>query len=82
MKESFMSNITHELRTPLNTILGYSEIAIEDIKSKDYDCIDEYVENIMEAGTHLKMTVENILHYISLENIDAKIHKEEPIRRI
>ena len=77
MKESFMSNITHELRTPLNTILGYSEIAIEDIKSKDYDCIDEYVENIMEAGTHLKMTVENILHYISLENIDAKIHKEE-----
>ncbi len=77
MKESFMSNITHELRTPLNTILGYSEIASEDLKSDDYDCLSEYIGNIMEAGTHLKMTVENILHYISLENIDAKLHLEQ-----
>ena len=77
MKESFMSNITHELRTPLNTILGYSEIVGEDLKDGDIESISEYVSYIMEAGIHLKTTIENILHYISLENAEAEMHPED-----
>ncbi len=65
-KGAFLSNMTHELRTPLNSVIGYSELLLEEEEDKEKN---NKLKAIIESGKHLLSIINNILDF---SKIDAK----------
>jgi signal transduction histidine kinase len=71
-RTAFMATISHELRTPLNTIIGYSELLIEE--AEDDPGLATYtpeVDAIRHAGDHLLGLVDDILILLMLDSGDS-----------
>ena len=66
-KSIFLANMSHELRTPLNAILGYSEIMREDY-AQDNGPINDDLNKIYVAGTHLLSVIDDILDISKIES--------------
>lgn len=63
----FLAALTHELRTPLNAIIGFSELLLEDgARAPTPPQRREYAGQILDAGRHLLVQVNDILDYSSL----------------
>lgn len=68
-KSEFLATMSHELRTPLNSIIGFSDLIRQQLKSiPDADRFTEYATYINESGHHLLRIVNDIL---DLTKIDA-----------
>lgn len=48
-KDKFFSIIAHDLKNPFNSILGFSDLILEQIKLKNYDAIDTYAQIINQS---------------------------------
>lgn len=48
-KDKFFSIIAHDLKNPFNSILGFSDLIIEQLKVKNYDSIDMYAKIINQS---------------------------------
>ena len=68
-KSSFLANMSHELRTPLTTIIGYSELLIEEMeKSEDSNtAMDSDLNKIHHAGKHLLILINGVLDIAKIE---------------
>ncbi len=64
LKSSFLSNMSHELRTPLNGILGFSEILIEELKTKRKR---DMATMIHSSGLRLLQTLDMVLDLSRVE---------------
>ncbi|MCE1189323.1 MAG: PAS domain S-box protein [Ignavibacteria bacterium] len=64
LKSNFLANMSHELRTPLIGILGYSEILLDEISSKE--CL-QMINTIRSSGERLKNTLNMILDLSKVE---------------
>ena len=49
-KNKFFSIITHDLRNPFNSIIGFSNLLLEQIKKKDLEKIDKYANVILQSS--------------------------------
>jgi PAS domain S-box-containing protein len=67
-KSDFLAKISHEIRTPLNTVLGFSEVMMEEqfgpIGNERYR---EYVKDIHAAGGHLVSLIDDLLDLSQIE---------------
>ncbi|NVN95587.1 MAG: PAS domain S-box protein [Bacteroidetes bacterium] len=66
-KDKFFSIISHDLRSPFNSILGFSEILIDQIKRMDYKGIDEYAKIIQKSSFRALDLVTNLLEWSRLQ---------------
>ncbi|MCX8281289.1 PAS domain-containing sensor histidine kinase [Phyllobacterium sp. 0TCS1.6C] len=67
-KNRFLSTVSHELRTPLNSIIGFSDILLQEICGKLPDSRQrEYVELVHRSGNHLLSVVNSILDISRIE---------------
>lgn len=78
-KSEFLSHMSHELRTPLNAIFGFAQMLkldADDFNETQRDNIEE----IMQAGRHLLLLINDVLDLakiesgkldIDFENVDA-----------
>nr|WP_256473336.1 PAS domain-containing sensor histidine kinase [Phyllobacterium sp. 21LDTY02-6] len=67
-KSRFLSTVSHELRTPLNSIIGFSDILLQEICGKLPDSRQrEYVELVHRSGNHLLSVVNSILDISRIE---------------
>lgn len=66
-KSDFLANMSHELRTPLNSIIGFSEIMIDDLYGKLNEKQKEYVNDIYDSGRHLLDLINDILDLSKVE---------------
>ena len=66
-KSEFLARMSHELRTPLNTVIGYSEILLEDaeIEGRGENIAD--LQKISLAGKHLLQLVNEVLDLAKIE---------------
>lgn len=74
-KSIFLANMSHELRTPLNAILGYSEIMREDYADQG-DGINDDLNKIYTAGTHLLSVIDDILDISKIESGKMELYYE------
>ena len=67
-KSDLLAKISHEIRTPLNTVLGFSEMMMEEqfgpLGNERYR---EYVRDIRAAGGHLVSLINDLLDLSKIE---------------
>jgi len=66
-KSAFVASITHELRAPLNSIIGFSEMLIEECEDRGRQEMIPDLEKIARAGRHLLAPVNDVLDAAKLE---------------
>jgi signal transduction histidine kinase len=67
-KDKFFSIIAHDLKNPFNTIIGFSELQKEEIKSGDYARIEEYAGLINTSAVQTFRLLENLLEWANTQH--------------
>jgi len=67
-KSEFLANMSHELRTPLNSILGFSELLLDDTSARyDASTHQKFLSQINTSGRHLLALISDILDLSKVE---------------
>ncbi len=69
LREKIARVLPHEFRTPLSTILGVSNILLEECDDMPKDELKEMLTFLNVSAKRLNRLIENYLLYVSLENI-------------
>jgi len=71
-KSAFLANMSHEIRTPMNSIVGFSELALDDrISTKTR----HYLSNILENSEGLLHIINDVLDISKIESGKMEIEK-------
>jgi len=62
-KDKFFSIIAHDLKTPFSSILGFSELLVEQIHAKNYDDIGKYATIILASSKRMLDLLTNLLDW-------------------
>jgi diguanylate cyclase (GGDEF)-like protein/PAS domain S-box-containing protein len=83
LKSKFIATMSHELRTPLNSILGFSELLMEDTLHPLTEKQKRYASNVFSSGNHLLQLINNILDLAKIESGKMELSYESfPVRRV
>jgi len=77
-KSSFIANLSHELRSPLNSILGFSEMMLENMNGELSDKHREYAKDIHASGRYLLGLIGTVLDMSKIEANRIEIH-DDPV---
>lgn len=66
-KDKFFSIIAHDLRSPFNSIIGFSELLMEQIRDKNYEGIEEYAVIIQNSSQRTMDLLKNLLDWARLK---------------
>ena len=74
-KSDFLANMSHELRTPLNSVIGFSEVLLDQMFGPINEKQQEYIKNIFASGKHLLSLISDILDLTKVESgkMDLKL---------
>jgi PAS domain S-box-containing protein len=75
LKSNFLANISHEVRTPLNSVVGFSNLLLDDDITKEAKA--EYVEHINHNSEKLLQIIGDIIDLSRLESSQIEISYEE-----
>lgn len=75
-KDRFFSIIGHDLKSPFNSIVGFSEILLEQIKEKDYTGIEDYAEIIYNSSERAMSLLANLLEWSRTQTGKIKFNPE------
>ncbi|MBN2614155.1 MAG: response regulator [Bacteroidales bacterium] len=75
MKSVFLSNMSHEIRTPLNSIIGFSDLLLDEESSSEDRMM--YSEMISTAGKSLLQLITDIIDISKIEAGHLKIRKTD-----
>jgi len=67
LKSEFLANMSHELRTPLNSIIGYSELLIDEMEGDLDELAMEDIKAIHSSGHHLLAIINDVLDLAKIE---------------
>ena len=67
LKSEFLANMSHELRTPLNSIIGFSELLIDDRKHPPSEHQRACLTDVLNSGRHLLSLINDILDLSKIE---------------
>jgi signal transduction histidine kinase len=67
LKSAFLANMSHELRTPLNSILGFSDVILEEIDGPLTETMSNDLQLIQKNGQHLLHLINDVLDMAKIE---------------
>jgi diguanylate cyclase (GGDEF)-like protein len=73
-KSEFFSNVSHELRAPLTSIIGYSELLLDEMTERLTSKQEEYIAYIQSSGTHLLEIINNLLDLSKIRAGRMELH--------
>ena len=76
-KSDFIANMSHELRTPLNSVIGFSELLLNEPIGELNIPQTKYLNNIHSSGKHLLQLINSILDIAKIESGRIKLALEE-----
>lgn len=62
-KDRIFSIIGHDLRSPFNSIIGFSDLLLEQVKNKDYTGVEEYAGIIQRSSLQAMELLTNLLEW-------------------
>jgi signal transduction histidine kinase len=68
LKSSFLANMSHELRTPLNSILGFTDVILEELDGPLTPYMDNDLKLIRKNGQHLLHLINDVLDMAKIES--------------
>jgi signal transduction histidine kinase/DNA-binding response OmpR family regulator/HAMP domain-containing protein len=75
LKSQFLASMSHELRTPMNSILGLSELMLEDSNLKGKN--RERIEVVLRSGKRLMNLINDILDLSKIEAGKMELREEK-----
>ncbi len=75
-KSTFLANMSHELRTPLGSVIGYSELMLEQLATEEYDDFEEQLQRIIRASNHLLAIISDVLDLSKIEAGRMELYEE------
>lgn len=81
MKDEFISAAAHELRTPMTSILGYTELMLEQLESFETEQLKDFLRIVFERSMSLSQIISDMLdlsrvqsgRLVSLEKSPGKL---------
>ena len=67
LKSGFLANMSHELRTPLNSILGFSDVMLEELDGPLTENMSNDLALIQKNGQHLLHLINDVLDMSKIE---------------
>jgi signal transduction histidine kinase/DNA-binding response OmpR family regulator len=67
LKSEFLANMSHELRTPLNSIIGFSELLMDEAAVQLEPRHREFLDDVLGSGRHLLALINDILDLSKIE---------------
>lgn len=77
LKSEFLARMSHELRTPLHTIIGFSELALEEIEGPLGAKNRRFISNILQDAHHLLELINEVLDLSKIESGQLKLQYAE-----
>lgn len=74
LKTYFLSNVSHEFRTPLVSILGFSEVLMNELENPDHIDILKFIH---DGGTRLQKTLDDVLLLTEVEKKKIEFSKQK-----
>jgi signal transduction histidine kinase/ActR/RegA family two-component response regulator len=74
-KAQLMSKLSHEFKTPLNTIIGYSELLMNELENSNQTLLSDDLHKVNRAGWYLMTLVDDLLDVCSLDGQGFKAHE-------
>ena len=73
VKSRFLASVSHELRTPLNSVIGYSELVVEELEDADEGVayLRDDMGHVLNAASDLLVLVDDVL---LMTRVDAEEH--------
>lgn len=71
LKQHIVTILSHELRTPLTYILGYTELALDDLHHLSPNALQEFLRGIRRGADRLARLVNDLLLLIRLDSGQA-----------
>ncbi|WP_440951579.1 PAS domain S-box protein [Methanococcoides sp. FTZ1] len=76
-KSEFLTNMSHELRTPLNSVIGFSDILLNNEAGYLTEKQMKYISNISKSGKHLLSLINDILDLSKIEAGKMELQHEK-----
>lgn len=74
-KTAFLSSMSHDIRTPMNAIIGFTNLALNDVN--DTEKVSEYLSKIKASSSHLLSLINDVLEMSRIES--GKIELDESL---
>jgi signal transduction histidine kinase len=63
----FLADMSHDLRSPLNSVIGFSEILLDQLHGPINEKQQEYLQRILASGAHLLTLIDDIIDLSTVE---------------
>jgi PAS domain S-box-containing protein len=76
LKSEFLASMSHELRTPLHTVIGFSELLLEEIEGPLNDKQKRFIGHIHKDSMHLLELINDVLDLSKIEAGRLELRRE------